>query len=120
MKDDSKELTEEQNKEIAKQTANTALGPIFVPEGSTVVKLPPRSREPRGPLNHLSEDETQILQAKVFQVLKETLPEDWEFMCCIMGPHGQKEVVGSVHGTNRNRKFLRALSDAMKTYIWRQ
>lgn len=110
------ELTPAEKQEIAKQTASYKLGPLYVPEGSTVVKLPPRP--PAG--KPMDPDEVALLQAKVFEAVKGVLPKEWEFMCCIMGPKGEKEMVGSVHGTNQNRKFLRALSDAVKTFIWKQ
>lgn len=122
MEDDSKEIIQKEPdaKEIAKQTASSPLGPLMVPARSEVVKLPTRSRQPVGPVAEPNAEETAILQAKVFEAVKGVLPKDWEFQCCILGPNGEKEMVGSLKGNNQNLKFLRALESAVKTYVWRQ
>src|SRR5260221_6531589 len=84
-------------KEIANQVASVPLGLLMVPAGSRVVKLPPRQ-----PVDNSNPEETAILQAKVFEAVKSVLPPDWEFQCCIMGPNGEKEMVGSLKANNRN------------------
>jgi hypothetical protein len=59
------------------------------------------------------------LQERIHRAIRAELPDGWEFMCCITGPSGEKEVFGSLHPTPENRNFLKALADAMPIKTWR-
>jgi hypothetical protein len=63
--------------------------------------------------------EFKALQDRVYQAIRNELPPDWEFMCCIMGPNGEKEVIGSLHSSQQNRDFIAKLGDAIGLRVWR-
>jgi hypothetical protein len=95
-------------------------GTLMVPEGSTVVKLPPRSRTPVGYVPTATASEIEEIQRRVYRAVLEVLPPEWHFFCALMGPNGEREVVGNVEGSNTNRKLLDDLQKVMGAKVWRE
>jgi hypothetical protein len=94
-------------------------GALMVPAGS--VRMPVKPRPRRGPdPEQMSKQRLVELQERVVAAIRAELPPDWEFMCCLMGPNGEKEVCGSLHSNPKNRNFLQALDKAMNLTTWRQ
>jgi hypothetical protein len=90
---------------------------LLLPEGTKGQPIKPRKRAgPERP--QMSEVELQSLQQKVFNAVRDVLPPGWEFVCGLMGPAGERELVGSLHQSPQSRQFLETLSKAMKTDVW--
>lgn len=93
-------------------------GALMVPTGAVRKPITPRPR--RGPARaEISKEDLLELQERVVAAIRKELPPDWEFMACLMGPAGEKEVCGSLHSNPQNRHFLKALGDAMDAKTWR-
>jgi hypothetical protein len=94
---------------------------LVVGEDAAEIIRPARPRRPAGPLpDPMEMEKFRELQDRVYQAIERELPADWEFMCVLMGPQGEKEMIGSLHSSGKAAEFLEKLGSATNLRVWRK